>query len=120
MTSGLQVREREFAVLDVPATPRRPPKPAPAPGAKVDEARRRLLVDLRAAPSDRTARCGSSSAGSIASTAGARAKGLTLERDASLDPVNLAVDKAGNLLVLSADGPEGTVYSSSPARRRPR
>jgi sugar lactone lactonase YvrE len=40
--------------------------------------------------------------------------GLTLERDASLDPVSLAVDKAGNLIVLSTDGPEGTVYSFKP------
>src|SRR4029450_1856007 len=40
---------------------------------------------------------------------------LTLERDASLDPVALAVDAAGNLLVLSTDGPEGTVYTFNPS-----
>ena len=40
--------------------------------------------------------------------------GLTLERDASLDPVSLVADKAGNLMVLSADGPEGTVYTFKP------
>jgi hypothetical protein len=42
------------------------------------------------------------------------AEGLTLERDASLDPVSLVVDKAGNLMVLSTDGPEGTVYTFKP------
>jgi hypothetical protein len=42
------------------------------------------------------------------------AEGLTIERDNPLDPVNLAFDKAGNLLVLSSSGPEGTVYSFRP------
>jgi sugar lactone lactonase YvrE len=42
------------------------------------------------------------------------AEGLTVERDSPLDPVNLAFDKAGDLLVLSSSGPEGTVYSFRP------
>ena len=42
------------------------------------------------------------------------AEGLTIERDSPLDPVNLAFDKAGDLLVLSSSGPEGTVYSFRP------
>ena len=42
------------------------------------------------------------------------AEGLTIERDNPLDPVNLAFDKAGDLLVLSSDGPEGTVYCFRP------
>jgi sugar lactone lactonase YvrE len=42
------------------------------------------------------------------------AEGLTIERDNPLDPVNLAFDRAGDLLVLSSDGPEGTVYSFHP------
>jgi len=42
------------------------------------------------------------------------AEGLTLERDASVDPVGLVVDQAGNVMVLSAEGPEGTVYSFRP------
>ena len=46
--------------------------------------------------------------------AGRRAEGLTIERDNPLDPVNLAFDKAGDLLVLSSAGPEGTVYSFRP------
>jgi hypothetical protein len=41
-------------------------------------------------------------------------EGLTVERDHPLDPVNLAVDKSGNLLVLSSLGAQGTVYSFRP------
>ena len=37
-----------------------------------------------------------------------------IERDNPLDPVNLAFDQAGNLLVLSSAGPEGTVYCFRP------
>ena len=42
------------------------------------------------------------------------AEGLTIERDHPLDPVNLAFDKSGNLLVLSSAGALGTVYSFRP------
>ena len=38
-------------------------------------------------------------------------EGLTVERDNPLDPVNLAFDKSGNLLVVSSAGPrEHGVY----------
>jgi hypothetical protein len=37
-----------------------------------------------------------------------------VERDNPLDPVNLTFDKSGDLLVVSSDGPEGTVYSFKP------
>jgi len=41
-------------------------------------------------------------------------EGLTVERDNPLDPVNLTVDKSGNLMVVSSAGPEGTVYTFRP------
>jgi hypothetical protein len=41
-------------------------------------------------------------------------EGLTVERDNPLDPVNLAFDKSGNLLVVSSAGPESTVYTFKP------
>jgi hypothetical protein len=41
-------------------------------------------------------------------------EGLTIERDNALDPVNLAFDKSGDLLVVSSAGPESTVYSFRP------
>jgi hypothetical protein len=39
---------------------------------------------------------------------------LSIVRDNTLDPVNLAVDGSGDLLVLSSDGRDGTVYSFKP------
>jgi hypothetical protein len=109
VTHQLQVREREFAVLDVPAI------------VQAKETKAGKLTKL---------------AGDFHSIAGAAAdangklyfvdrkfqrihgwskkEGLTIERDATLDPVNLAVDASGNILVLSSWGPEGTVYSFKP------
>lgn len=43
------------------------------------------------------------------------AKGLEIVRDHALDPVNLAVDASGHLLVLSSLGTKGSVYSLDPA-----
>ncbi len=43
-----------------------------------------------------------------------RARGLEIVSDAALDPVNVAVDASGHLMVLSSDGPDGTVYSLDP------
>jgi hypothetical protein len=42
------------------------------------------------------------------------AKGLEVVRDHSLDPVNLAVDGSGKLLVVSSFGPQASVYSIDP------
>jgi hypothetical protein len=117
VTHRLETREREFAVLDIPAAP---PAPTPGdasavvePGAKVqkleggfysisgaavDGAGKLYFVDHH------EQRIYGWSAG----------EGLTVERDSPLDAVNLAFDKAGDLLVLSSAGPEGTVYSFRP------
>jgi hypothetical protein len=109
VTHHLEVREREFAVLDVPAAPARP-APASIPvrkledgfysisGAAVDSAGKLYFVDHH------DQRIYGWSA----------AEGLTVERDAPLDAVNLAFDKSGSLLVLSSFGPQGTVYSFRP------
>jgi hypothetical protein len=42
------------------------------------------------------------------------AAGLTVVRHDALDPVNLALDASGRLLVVSSAGPQGTVYSFRP------
>jgi len=42
------------------------------------------------------------------------ADGLKVVRDAPVDPVNLAVDKSGAVMVMSSAGPDGTVYSFRP------
>ncbi|WP_165187171.1 glycosyl hydrolase family 28-related protein [Caulobacter soli] len=113
VTSGLEVRERQFAVLDLPANP--PPVassvfPAGATveklgdgfysagGGAVDAAGTLYFTDRR------NQRIYSWSA----------ERKLSIVRDNTLDPVNLAVDASGNLLVLSSDGRDGSVYSFKP------
>jgi len=113
VTSGLEVREREFAMLDVPGTP--PPQPAQAPavrtlhtgfysiaGAAVDAKGKLYFVDRR-----------------MQTIYGwSKDEGLTIERDDTLDPVNSAFDRSGNLLVLSSEGEQGTVYTFKPGGSR--
>ena len=109
-TSGLEVREREFAVLDVPASP---PPVTQAGAAKVEKLETGFF----------------SISGATVGADGAlyfvekrfqriyrwtQAKGLEIVRDLSLDPTNLAIDRSGNLLVLSSLGPQGAVYSIDP------
>ncbi|MBY8828049.1 glycosyl hydrolase family 28-related protein [Hephaestia mangrovi] len=109
ITHGLEVREREFARLDVPADPATPPASGPQPtklagdfwsasGATVGPDGTLYFVD------NHFQRIWSWSTD----------KGLKLVRDDTLDPVNLAMDKAGDLLVLSSAGKNGTVYSFRP------
>ncbi|WP_066799632.1 glycosyl hydrolase family 28-related protein [Sphingomonas soli] len=43
-------------------------------------------------------------------------EGLSILADAPLDPVNLAVDRSGRLLVLSSAGHDASVYSIDPAK----
>jgi sugar lactone lactonase YvrE len=117
VTHHLEVREREFTVLDIPANPRQPAPPDASAvlaagstvkkledgffsisGAAVDAEGRLYFVDHH------DQRIYSWSA----------AEGLAVERDNALDPVNLAFDKAGNLTVLSSAGAESTVYTFRP------
>jgi hypothetical protein len=117
MTHHLEVRDRDFAVLDITADP---PAPTPgdasavlAPGAQV-----RTLEDgfytISGAAVD--------AAGTLYFVdhhqhrifSWSKADGLNIVRHDPLDPVNLAVTKSGDLLVQSSAGPEGTVYVVHP------
>jgi sugar lactone lactonase YvrE len=117
MTHHLEVREREFATLDIPADPQKPQLSDASTvldngttvrkleegffsisGAAVDAAGNLYFVDHH---NQRIYRWNEK-------------EGLTVERDNPLDPVNLAVDKSGNLMVVSSDGPESTVYTFRP------
>ena len=107
------LREHEFARLDIGAADR--PVAAPAPslapvekladgfwsisGAAVDAQGALYFIDRRFQRIHRWS----------------EAKGLEIVRDHPLDPVNLAIDASGHLLVLSSLGPKGAVYSFDPA-----
>jgi len=109
VTHGLAVREREFAVFDYSGKQ----TAAPAPSGKVEKLAGGFY----------------SIAGGAVDAAGklyfvdrhfkrihgwSREGGLTVERDAPLDPVNLAIDRGGNIMVLSSWGQEASVYAFKP------
>ncbi len=111
VTGKRTVREREFARLDIGAVERQvAEKPLSGKvekledgfysisGATVDAQGRLYFIDRRFQRIQRWT----------------EAKGLEVIRDHALDPVNLAVDASGHLLVLSSLGPKGAVYSIDP------
>lgn len=112
MTHKLEVREREFAVLDVPLHPERPESASMAgvdvkrletgfysiSGAAVDAQGALYFVERKFHRIYRWT----------------EGRGIEFVRDAPVDPVNLAIDASGNIMVLSIDGQDGTVYSFKP------
>uniref|UniRef100_UPI0035CA2823 glycosyl hydrolase family 28-related protein n=1 Tax=uncultured Sphingomonas sp. TaxID=158754 RepID=UPI0035CA2823 len=115
VTHGLEVREREFAMLDVPGDPVAPVA-ATVDGAKVEH----LASGFYAAAGGAIGKDGTLYFVDHRPQriyAWSRAGGLSVVHDAPLDPVNLAVDRSGDLLVLSSDGREGSVYSLKPDAR---
>jgi hypothetical protein len=110
VTRGTEGREREFAVLDVTDAPAPPATAALAPvrkvadgfyslgGGAVDAAGKLYFIDKQ-----------------FHRIHGWSEKdGLSIVADAPTDPVNLAIDRSGALMVLSSDGPAGTVYAIKP------
>jgi hypothetical protein len=117
ITHKIDVREREFALLDIPAAP---PAPVPgdasaviAPGATVEKLEDGFY-SISGAAVDAAGRLFFVDHHQQRIYSWADGKGLAIERDNPLDPVNLAFDKSGNLIVLSSLGAEGTVYSFKP------
>ncbi|EJL23859.1 gluconolactonase [Caulobacter sp. AP07] len=109
-TRKLEVREREFAVLDVSSQP--------TPAAQASDGKVQKLETGFWSISGATV--GADGALYFVEKRFQRiyrwteARGLEVVRDHALDPVNLAVDRSGKLLVLSSYGPQGTVYSIDP------
>jgi hypothetical protein len=110
VSRGVETRDRQFAVLDIADTP--PIAEPPATG------RLRKLADGFEAV-----------AGAAVSGRGelyfidrvaqriyswSKDGGLDIVSDHTLDPVNLAVDASGTLMVLSSAGADGTVFSLKP------
>ena len=108
--SKLEVREREFAVLDIPGAP----SPVAAPSsAKVEQLESGFFsISGATVGADGTLYFVEKRFQRIYRWT--KAKGLEVVRDLSLDPTNLAIDRSGKLLVLSSYGPQATVYSIDP------
>jgi len=123
VTHHLQVREREFAVLDIPTEPATlVPADARAvlePGARVQKLGDGFF-SISGATVDADGKLYFVDHYEQRIYGWSMAEGLTIERDNPLDPVNLAFDKAGDLLVLSSAGPEGTVYCFRPGSPKDR
>ncbi|MEC3947497.1 glycosyl hydrolase family 28-related protein [Sphingobium sp. HWE2-09] len=112
VTAKRFVREREFARLDIGAADRAIPPASPSitpvekledgfwsiSGATVDAQGALYFIDRRFQRIHRWS----------------EGKGLEIVRDQALDPVNLAIDASGHLLVLSSLGPKAGVYSIDP------
>ena len=116
MTRQQEVREREFARLDLPSAPT---VAATQSGVPVSPGVEKLADGFY------------SIAGGAVDANGklffidrffqrihgwSKPEGLTIVADAPLDAVNLAVDRSGDLLVLSSAGRDGTVFSIDPQK----
>ena len=117
MTHHIATREREFAVLDIPAVPTAPaPGDASAvlePGAKVQKLEDGFF-SISGAAVDAAGKLYFVDHHEQRIYGWSASEGLSIERDNPLDAVNLAFDKSGDLLVFSSAGPEGTLYSFRP------
>jgi sugar lactone lactonase YvrE len=117
VTHGIGVRERELAVFDIVASP---PKPTLADASAVVAAGAK--VETRAGGFHAISGAAVGADGTLYFVdkhqhriyAWSAARGLTVVRNDPLDPVNLAVDRSGALLVVSSAGPQSTVYSFRP------
>lgn len=112
VTHGIDVREREFAVLDIPASPAAV-EPSTFGGGRIEKLADGFhSIGGGAVDSHGTLYFADRRHQRIYSWSAQRK--LEIVRDAAHDPVNLAVDASDNLMVLSSDGRNGTVYSFKP------
>jgi hypothetical protein len=117
VTHHLEVREREFAGLDVPAVPDHLAAPDASAvlvlGTKVEKLEDGFF-SISGAVVDARGKLFFVDHHQQRIFGWSAAEGLTVERDNALDPVNLAFDRAGDLVVVSSAEPESTVYSFRP------
>ncbi|WHU04608.1 glycosyl hydrolase family 28-related protein [Sphingomonas sp. NIBR02145] len=113
VTGGQEVREREFARLDVGAVaPGRTPVPVSPEVRKLADG----FYSIAGAATDAKGKLYFIDRQFQRIHGWSEKEGLTIVADAPLDPVSLAVDASGHLLVLSSAGHDATVYSIDPAR----
>ncbi|MEK9212137.1 glycosyl hydrolase family 28-related protein [Sphingomonas sp. 2378] len=110
MTRGAEVREREFATLDVT------PAPLPAPSPSLTTVRRLAdgFYSIGGGATDTSGKLYFVDRYFHRIHGWSEAEGLSIVSEAPLDPVNLAVDGSGKLMVLSSAGAAATVYSIDP------
>jgi len=116
ITRNIETREREFAALDIAvdaAPPAGDATAVAASGAKVEK-----ITDgfhsISGAAVDAKGKLYFVDHWQQRIFGWSKDEGLTIERDSSLDPVNLAIDKSGNIIVQSLAGADGSVYSFRP------
>jgi hypothetical protein len=117
LTHHLEVREREFAALDIPADPQKPQQSDASTMLDRETIVRKLedgFFSISGAAVDAAGKLYFVDHHNQRIYGWSEEEGLTVERDNPLDPVNLAVDKSGNLIVISSAGPESTVYTFRP------
>jgi len=117
ITRNIETREREFAALDIAAD---------APPPQAGDAR---VVIASGAKVEKITEGFHSISGAAVDAKGkiyfvdhwqqrifgwSKDEGLTIERDSPLDPVNLAIDKSGNIIVQSSAGADSSVYAFRP------
>ncbi|MGR4863306.1 glycosyl hydrolase family 28-related protein [Caulobacter sp. LARHSG274] len=110
VTHKLEVREREFAALDVPMTPTAPATPSLAKVERLEDG----FHSISGAAVDAAGKLYFVERARQRIWSWSKDRGLVTERDHVLDPVNLVFEGSGDLLVLSSDGPEATVYAFKP------
>ncbi|QAY75923.1 glycosyl hydrolase family 28-related protein [Sphingosinicella sp. BN140058] len=114
MTRQQEVREREFAWLDVPAAPA---QAATAPAIPITPGVEKLadgFYSIAGGATDDKGRLYFIDRFFQRIHRWSREKGLEIVADAPLDPINLAVARSGDLLVLASAGPDASVYSIDP------
>jgi hypothetical protein len=119
VTHHLEVREREFAALDIPGRPSAPSSratlPVLAPGAALKKLEDGFSA-IAGATVDRQGTLYFADRRQQRIFSWGASRGLTVVRDAPHDPVNLIAARSGEIVVVSSAGPEGTVYAFDPAK----
>ncbi|WP_093223830.1 glycosyl hydrolase family 28-related protein [Sphingomonas sp. NFR15] len=116
MTRQQQVRERDFAKLDVPAAPGAAATASAVPVTQGVEKLADGFYSIAGAATDAKGKLYFIDRFFNRIHGWSRAGGLETIADLPLDPVSLAVDRSGDLMVLSSAGRDGTVYSIDPAK----
>jgi len=109
VTNKLEVREREFAMFDYSGKQRT----APAPQGKVEKLEGGFYA-IAGAAVDAKGKLYFVDRYWKRIFGYSKNDGLSVVRDAPLDPVNLAIDNSGNVVVLSSYGPQASVYAFKP------